>query len=249
MLKEYLVLFLLGHVLGDFYFQTDQMAEKKDKSLKWVWVHSLVYAVIIFIVCLPVMSPAIAVGAAMAGVFHLIIDSLKYRSLSSADKHGTRTQTLERKAFFDDQVLHLFGIFVVAYIMVLKGALRPSWEPIHNFFDYAGISETLFRSIVLAILLVHKPANMIIRKLLLPYKPDLGKEKSSNNAGRFIGTIERIIMVIFLFIGQYAAIGLVLTAKSIARYDRISKEKDFAEYYLLGTLSSTLLAIVFYLVI
>lgn len=32
-----------------------------------------------------------------------------------------------------------------------------------------------------------------------------------------------------------SAIGLVLTAKSIARYGRISKEKNFAEYYLLGT--------------
>ena len=39
-------------------------------------------------------------------------------------------------------------------------------------------------------------------------------------------------------------IGLVLTAKSIARYDRISKDKDFAEYYLLGTLLSTAIAIV-----
>jgi len=249
MLREYIVLFLLGHVLGDFYFQTDQMAEKKEKSFKWVLLHSLVYAVTVFVVCLPVINPAVAVGAGVAGVFHLIIDSLKYRSLQSADKNGTRTQAIERKAFFADQALHLFGILTVAYMMVLKAPLESSWEPIHTFFHHAGISEGLFRSILLALLLVHKPANMIIRKLLLPYKPDLGEDKTGNNAGRFIGTIERIIMVIFLFIGQYAAIGLVLTAKSIARYDRISKEKDFAEYYLLGTLSSTLLAIIFYLVI
>ena len=78
------------------------------------------------------------------------------------------------------------------------------------------------------------------------YKPENKEEdtKKDNNAGRFIGTIERIIMLIFLSIGQYSAIGLVLTAKSIARYDRISKEKDFAEYYLLGTLISTVTAII-----
>ena len=45
--------------------------------------------------------------------------------------------------------------------------------------------------------------------------------------------------------GQYSAVGLVLTAKSIARksiarYDRISKDQSFAEYYLLGTLLSTI---------
>jgi hypothetical protein len=38
---------------------------------------------------------------------------------------------------------------------------------------------------------------------------------------------------------QYAAMGLVLTAKSIARYDKITKDEKFAEYYLLGTLLST----------
>lgn len=65
-----------------------------------------------------------------------------------------------------------------------------------------------------------------------------------NNAGRFIGTIERIIMLIFLSIGQYSAIGLVLTAKSIARYDKIAKEPEFAEYYLLGTLLSTLAVVI-----
>lgn len=37
---------------------------------------------------------------------------------------------------------------------------------------------------------------------------------------------------------QYSATGLVLTAKSIARYNKIANEKDFAEYYLLGTLIS-----------
>jgi len=78
------------------------------------------------------------------------------------------------------------------------------------------------------------------------YKPESNEaeKKKDNNAGRFIGTVERIIILIFISIGQYSAIGLVLTAKSIARYDRISKEKDFAEYYLLGTLISTVVVIV-----
>lgn len=39
--------------------------------------------------------------------------------------------------------------------------------------------------------------------------------------------------------GQLKRMGLVLTAKSIARYDKISKDQTFAEYYLLGTLLST----------
>lgn len=82
--------------------------------------------------------------------------------------------------------------------------------------------------------------------MLAVYRPkdkERGR-KQDNNAGRFIGTIERIIMLIFLSIGQYSAIGLVLTAKSIARYDKIAKEPEFAEYYLLGTLLSTLAVVI-----
>lgn len=78
--------------------------------------------------------------------------------------------------------------------------------------------------------------------ILQPYKP-IAKEKNSENtkkAGRMIGTIERIIMLFFLLIRQYSSVGLVLTAKSIARYNKISEDKEFAEYYLLGTLLSTI---------
>lgn len=48
-----------------------------------------------------------------------------------------------------------------------------------------------------------------------------------------------MIMLMFIAMDQYAAMGLVLTAKSIARYDKITKDEKFAEYYLLGTLLST----------
>jgi len=86
-----------------------------------------------------------------------------------------------------------------------------------------------------------------IQIFLDDYKP--GKKdkiiiKTDNKAGRRIGTIERLIMIIFLSTDQYTAIGFILTAKSIARYDIITKDEKFAEYYLLGTLISTLCVIV-----
>ncbi|MDI6840204.1 MAG: hypothetical protein QMD71_05080 [bacterium] len=40
-----------------------------------------------------------------------------------------------------------------------------------------------------------------------------------------------------MLLNQYAAIGLVLTAKSIARFDAL-KDRNVAEYYLIGTLCS-----------
>ena len=84
---------------------------------------------------------------------------------------------------------------------------------------------------------------MLATSVYRPKDKDSGR-KENYNAGRFIGTIERFIMLVFISLGQYAAIGLVLTAKSIARYDKIAKVPEFAEYYLLGTLLSTMAVVI-----
>jgi len=39
------------------------------------------------------------------------------------------------------------------------------------------------------------------------------------------------------------AVGLVITMKSIARYDKLKQDKAFAEYFLAGTMLSTLIAL------
>lgn len=97
-----------------------------------------------------------------------------------------------------------------------------------------------------SILAVHISANIFIQNFLNEYKPEKNDEiiKADNKAGRRIGTLERLIMLIFLSKDQFVALGFVLTAKSIARYDRITKDEKFAEYYLLGTLVSTLYVII-----
>ncbi len=81
-----------------------------------------------------------------------------------------------------------------------------------------------------------------------PYKKSNEEDKNDIKAGRIIGTLERIIMLFFINICQYSSIGLVLTAKSIARYDKISKNQSFAEYYLLGTLLSTISVLIISLI-
>ena len=82
------------------------------------------------------------------------------------------------------------------------------------------------------------------------YKPDeLTTCDGISNAGQLIGYLERILILLFICATQYSAIGFVLTAKSIVRYDQITSNRKFSEYYLLGTLLSTLLVILFYFII
>ena len=262
MFKEFFLLFLLGHVLGDFYFQTKKMADKKEKSFKWVFIHCLCYWAAMTIVVLPVISYELIMATAAASLLHFVIDIAKYIFYSVCEKKGKRTLVLERNLFFADQMIHLLCLVIISYELVINQILMIEFDLIKDIFATVGILEIRMLTWIISLLIIHKPANIMIQKLLLIYKPEdkendnkkdnqnesknesKNDSKKDNNAGRFIGTVERIVMLIFLAIGQYSAIGLVLTAKSIARYDRISKEKDFAEYYLLGTLISTVLVIV-----
>ncbi len=60
-------------------------------------------------------------------------------------------------------------------------------------------------------------------------------------AGALIGFLKRTFVLTFVLIDQYVVIAIVLTAKSITRFEEL-KDRKFAEYYLVGTLSSMLFA-------
>lgn len=62
------------------------------------------------------------------------------------------------------------------------------------------------------------------------------------NVGRRIGTLERWLILLLVLSDNVNSLGLVITAKSIVRYPRLS-DPEFAEYYLLGTLLSVILAL------
>ena len=246
MFKEYFILLLLAHVIGDFYFQTNYMSKKKDSSMKWVIIHSLFYWLSTMLILSPVMSINILLIGTIAAASHAIIDILKYLYIRKIRNRKEITAGKERNIFFADQLLHIICLILIAYFVVLQNVPLHFYSAVLGFFEIVKIDAFAFVYWAAALLIIHKPANIFISRILNIYKPENKDDtnKKDNNAGRFIGTIERIIILIFLSIGQYAAIGLVLTAKSIARYDKISKEKDFAEYYLIGTLISTLAVIV-----
>ncbi|MBI2537686.1 MAG: hypothetical protein HYW06_12150 [Gemmatimonadetes bacterium] len=58
-----------------------------------------------------------------------------------------------------------------------------------------------------------------------------------------IGVLERALALTLVLLGQYGALGLLIAAKALARF-RALEDRDFAEYFLIGTLASLLHALV-----
>jgi tetratricopeptide (TPR) repeat protein len=72
----------------------------------------------------------------------------------------------------------------------------------------------------------------------------ISNSNRDQKAGRIIGVLERYLTVILILLGQYTAVGFAFTAKSLTRFDKISKDQHFAEQYLIGTMSSLLFTLI-----
>ncbi len=57
-------------------------------------------------------------------------------------------------------------------------------------------------------------------------------------AGRYIGWLERFLILTAVLLQAPTAVGLVLAAKSVFRFGEISRNRQAAEYFLIGTLIS-----------
>jgi hypothetical protein len=92
------------HFIGDFVFQTDNMAINKSKSIKWLTAHAIAY-------CLPFML--ISVRFALINcTIHWIIDFITSRITAYFNSNGYRSFYYKTIGF--DQALHL-TILVLTY--------------------------------------------------------------------------------------------------------------------------------------
>lgn len=93
---------------------------------------------------------------------------------------------------------------------------------------------------LIAYLLVIIGGSLFVGYFLTPYKhPD---STGLTGAGKKIGMVERAIILTLALLGEFGTISFVFVAKSMARFEQL-KKRQFAEYYLLGTLLSIFFAL------
>lgn len=244
---NHLFLFLLlFHTFGDFYLQSNKVSQSKCNSFWFMIWHCAVYSVSILIplYMLGYLPFTLAAGAAVSlGILHFVIDRLKQMI--------TRRRKEPHFAllfFVLDQTLHIGCLFLLC-LWARPFTLSTPWF-------YSIPDGTLFlKSVQLltALLIGSMPAAITVKLVLaLIQKPEKEKtiaditikqeEDAEAGGGRLIGILERATIIILAFCQQFGAIGFVLTAKSIARYKQLEKQ-SFAEKYIVGTLTSTLIAL------
>ena len=218
--NPYLILLLICHLLSDYYFQSQKMADCKDQEKKVLGLHILYVALPLFVVSLCHMDLwwiCLVILLTHAGI--------DYGKPWLQKKLELKTSW----TFALDQVLHIGIIACLVFFETINGT---TYLPMDSL------------NLIFYVLLVGKPTNIAFKILFAKYQPTMKKNMDTiTGAGSMIGFLERLVIGACLVYGQFASIGLVFTAKSIARYNKISENPAFAEYYLIGSLFSILSAL------
>ncbi len=222
-----LVLQFIAHNLSDFYFQWDKMVVEKVRKTyksKYMYLHFLIGFVISWALSFQIQFGLFALSIALV---HLLTDIIK----SILEKKEIFTRYL----FITDQMIHWITIFIFVYLYVNNQTIAyPDFVP--------GLKILI---IIAGFVFILQPVNFFIKEFFKLYQIPVPKQNDLKNAGKLIGSIERILILIFVLMHQFEAIGFLLAAKSILRYNE--QDKDFpnkTEYVLAGTLLSFTFAIV-----
>ncbi|WP_343486244.1 DUF3307 domain-containing protein [Allomuricauda sp. d1] len=235
-LTQLLLLQLLAHLLTDFTFQSAKNAKDKNEKgfkssyLKW---HVLVMFVTSWVLSFQIKFIFAALFIALT---HWLIDGFK--------PMVAKSKWVGKYAFFIDQALHLLFLGVTVLVFA-------KWVPLEPI---VGIEiPEAWLAILIAFVFCGKTTNILIKEIFLVFDLKLTNGVAAENpermedlpnAGRVIGLTERWLVLVFVFINQFSAIGFLLAAKSILRY-RSEQEEGFnkTEYVLIGTLLSFAFAI------
>jgi hypothetical protein len=151
-----------------------------------------------------------------------------------------------RKPFTAEVVsLIVFAVLLPAfYCFVTVGPEYP--DAAHPWPGLAGWCMSppgqLLALLLGALAFVTGGGTVLIRGLFEEYGRAAPPAPDDLRVGRLVGVLERLLIFGLALGGHYGAIGFVLTAKSIVRFKEL-ENRQFAEYYLVGTLLSSLIAL------
>ena len=213
---ETAIVLIASHLIADFWLQTDELVQKKDKP-RWLALHGFVHAAMAYVLVQTWAGWLLPISV-FAG--HVGIDYVKHKCRDTV------------RVFIADQTAHCLFLAGLAWLLTGWGVLD----------SFSGQGYTL---IVTAGGLVGtvRGAGFLIGKITTTLKEENNLDLDGlKDGGKLIGELERALIFVFIFIGQPGGIGFLVAAKSILRFQE-AKDQKLAEYVLIGTLLSFSLAI------
>jgi hypothetical protein len=223
--------FLFALFIADFMLQSDKMVKGKAQ-LKNLLLHSGIYGFVTLLASIDILTWNLVIGVLFLVLTHIVIDYWKAILVK-------KFKSINWFLFLIDQIIHVFFILIV--VAWLSQGLEYMQVIVWNGFG--KILSFRWISLVVVNLFGGRYFTQQVIASFVPSSKDPDM-KGYTSAGAFIGVLERILIMIAVLISRYEIIGYLFAAKSIIRYPEVTKESNFSNYYLVGTLSSFCWAIV-----
>lgn len=223
---------LMAHLAADFLLQPKNwIRDRKRKKYKsgYLYLHVLI---VVILTWLFLTEPAEWQIPVFIGVTHLFIDIWKsYRPDNFV-------------AFLADQFAHIM-------ILVIATAFYANANLEFESLMIIEVDSLYFWAMLTAFFLVTYPSAYFVSAATGRWRKEMNNVLSEDpnpgldSAGKWIGIVERILILLFIVMNQFGAVGFLIAAKSVFRFGSISNPDDQmrAEYILIGTLISFALAI------
>ncbi|MCY2987798.1 MAG: DUF3307 domain-containing protein [Planctomycetota bacterium] len=246
-----------SHLIGDFVLQSDDLVRAKRGNLRialrYHALHGLIHGLVAWVLLgfwlndwpLPVI----------VAFSHAAIDIAKEAVLKCLPTRDENDRILVRwkltVGLAGDQVLHLGVLLVAVYVLAAASLLpaescwsgllgqhyRPIFVPTLVFIS-ASVFTIFVGGVVIAI--VTEPIVQEIRQCQTAENELPSKRRGLAKGGRYIGQLERTLILLFILSGQPAGVGFLVTAKSVFRFGDLKDHEDRmeAEYIIIGTMLS-----------
>ena len=220
---------LSSHVIADFFLQFDWLCKGKRKEgmrgIAFQAIHALIHAACAYLL---VGDWGGWIIPLVIFITHFIIDIAKVKWFP--------TSTI---AFLIDQLAHIAVLIGLWWALYVNQSIGMTWVN-----DVAQSST--FWAILIGYMLMLKPSSLLISMFIRGWTPSNGMQtQGMPNAGKWIGYIERVLILTFVITGNIEGVGFLLAAKSIFRFGDLNKAREIkiTEYVLLGTLASFSIAL------
>jgi len=234
-----LALFVL--VLSEYGFQTRKQALTAFGE-KWNWRRILLRAVVWSSVFLLLRKMGSRQALILIGTAFLVGELWVYilRRLIRED--------IERGFAYARPWVHLLPFLLSGILPLVLRFIPKGIEPLSDMFGGYAFLQIL--SIAVVLVLLWNWATLFTVSVLGLVRPEQIEEeiRPMIGAGEVIGILERYVTFVLILVGGFAAVGFVVAAKAAARYPQF-KKREFAEYFLVGTLCSVGLAVLTSLIV
>ena len=220
----WLIKLVLAHLLTDFILQPKSWVADRDQKhfgSPLLYLHGLVTGAMAWLLT----GPQYWLPAVVIMLTHILIDGWK--------SYRPKTVTY----FLVDQSLHILVIAGCWFILFIK------WNDVQNLWQQLNATPASWK-IITAFVFLTAPAGIFIGQFTKQWRDKIEGPESLANAGKWIGMAERVIILIFVLYSQFSAIGLLVAAKGIIRFNEKDRQEIKTEYLVVGTLMSIGLAII-----